>query len=277
MHDFHLSTFRRPSLLKRSLLLLAGTLALAVLGLASAQRADAQSSLGVTKYRNNNSGYRSQGNYRGHGHYRGATQTAPRATPFLQPAGLAGIRPQGFGRFEGGTPQQPAVVHPAPVAPGPRVIYLPVGVSINDYFPRSRTEPPVVVVQQAPPPPPQQPVVVMVPPPTPDTQPAPVVAPSTTPEPSRPAPPPKPKEPGLLTILIHPAEAEVFLDDRRLRDLDDTPRTLEAGVHVLEISHPDFPNERLVFGMGSAGNVEIEIDLRESKSGRRTRLRETSS
>ncbi len=287
MHDIHPSTLRRPSLFQRSFIALGAGFTLTVislgmaLSLGMADSADAQSSRGTQ-----NRGARTSHQARpqaapflqagslsgirpnGYGKFvsGGVRHARPQAAPFLQPAGLAGIRPNGT---LGGTTQQPVVVRP--IAPSPRVIYVPVGVSLDHYFPRTQRDP-VVIVQQAPPP---QPVVVMVPPTTPATPP-----PAAEPSRTQPAPAPKPavpKKPGLLTISILPAEAEIFLNDRRLRDLDNDPRSLDAGVHVLEISHPDFPDERLVFGMGSAGNVEIEIDLREAKSGRRTRLRETSS
>ena len=218
------------------------------------------------------------GRYRQHGRYRGANQPPPQQR-YLQPT-LSGIRPPNFGKFQNARPNAPNPgvtqrLNHAPVHPphGP-VVYVP----ISSYVPVQPQTQPVVVVQQPPPPPPQQPILVMVPP-----QPTPEVAPPPAPRPKPaavPQPPAKPKEPGVLRFAIQPSDATVYLDDRRLGNgeelLDADPMSFAAGVHVLEVSHPDHPDERLVFGLGSAGDLHIAVDLLESKPTRRTQLSKTT-
>lgn len=207
--------------------------------------------------------YRTQG-----GRYRGAQPV--RARGYLQPS-LSGIRPPGLGKFTFPQSQHPPASHRRPGAPvlTAPVVYVPIG-GYPLVQPQAQPQPQVIVVQQPPPPPPQ-PVVVMVPQPAP-----PAAATASPPRPAAPAAPPVPDEPGTLRFAVAPADAVIFLDDRRLgiaeRVNAAAPLALDAGVHVLEISHPDHADERIVFGLGSAAAMRIEVDLQQSRPSRRSRL-----
>lgn len=196
---------------------------------------------------------------------------------YLQPS-LSGIRPPGFGKFaRPDTPSHRGTYDPygVPVAPHTPVVYVPIGSYVTPLAPAQQ---PVIVVQAPAPQPPPQPVVVQVAAPEPIHVPRP--APAAV-EPREPLPPPAPKEPGKLRFTVSPGNAVVYLDDDRLGTAGElreaAPLVVEAGVHVLEIDHPDWSSERLVFAVGSAGDVRVEVDLAEPKASRRTRLREGSS
>lgn len=199
--------------------------------------------------------------YRTQGRYRGAERTAPRKQPYYQPS-LSGI-PQSY-------------LQSRPTARAPRVLSepgVPYVVPSYVYFePQQQPRERVIVVQQpAPQPPPQQPVVVVVPQPV--LQPAGGVPVAPAPEPAAPA---APRLPGTVRFAVEPADAIVYLNDRRIGTGADLKAAaaaeVSAGVHVLEVSHPDHTSERLVFGVDSDAMLEVMVDLAATKPSRRSRL-----
>lgn len=191
---------------------------------------------------------------------------------YLQPS-LSGIRPPGFGKF---TPSTTPTRHlHAPVVHHPQVVYVPLSTYTTPFVQTPQPQQPVIVVQAPPPQPAPQPVVVQVAPPPAPTPPVVVERPAP------PARPPEPREPGQIRFTVVPSDAVVYLNDDRVGTADElenaAPLVVDAGVHVLEISHPDWSAERLVFGVPSAGDLRVQVDLRETKASRRTRLREGNS
>lgn len=87
------------------------------------------------------------------------------------------------------------------------------------------------------------------------------------------APPPRTSnEPGNLTVLVEPAGAEIYLDDRKW-PAGGEPRPTLPGIHVLEVSHPEHGSERVVFAVEPETPAVVAIDLRETRPGRRTQVR----
>lgn len=102
--------------------------------------------------------------------------------------------------------------------------------------------------------------------------------------PRRAQPPPTPPAPRFeipqrFTLRVAPADAMIYLDDERLGRggeivplLEREPLHLEPGVHVLEVSHPDLPSQRLVFGIADEP-VSITVDLAADRPSRRALVR----
>lgn len=121
--------------------------------------------------------------------------------------------------------------------------------------------------------------IVVQPPPAPvasPPQPSPA-APRTTPLPAAPraAEPKPPQGPGGLRFEVQPADARVFLDDRLLGEgaaISGRAQALEldAGVYMLEVSHPDHRSERLFFGVYADREVRVEVDLTRADGRRRS-------
>lgn len=93
-----------------------------------------------------------------------------------------------------------------------------------------------------------------------------------------PAAPPTPKKASPVAFDIQPADAVAYLDDDRLGDGESLATlldglVLEPGVHVLEVSHPDYKTQRLVFGVGSGEPMEVVVDLAAKTPQRRSRVR----
>ncbi len=208
---------------------------------------------------------------------RAAPRTAPRATPrparyprrLVPPAGLgsaANVRP-GFyqqlnapRRHSGGgnvgvvpvyVYLQPALA-PAPVpapAPAPQPIYIV-----------SPSEAPAVPQPVAP-------------------QPAAPTPPVPAPEPVVAKPPtPRSTEPGAVEFSVHPADARVYLDDDYLGTgaeiaTIENGHSFAPGVHVLEVTHPEYRPQRLVFGVQSEEQTHVVIDLATDRVGRRSRIK----
>lgn len=85
-------------------------------------------------------------------------------------------------------------------------------------------------------------------------------------------------EAGQVFLSVHPSNAAVYLDDDLLGSGDtlaagQEPWVLDSGVHVLEVVHPQYPTQRLVFGMPSAGRLLIEFDLEGDRRGRKARVK----
>ncbi len=85
-------------------------------------------------------------------------------------------------------------------------------------------------------------------------------------------------EAGQVFLSVHPANAAVYLDDELLGSGDtlaagQEPLVLGSGVHVLEVVHPQYPTQRLMFGMPSAGRLLIEFDLEGDRRGRKARVK----
>ncbi|MEM8962818.1 MAG: hypothetical protein AAGD38_15140, partial [Acidobacteriota bacterium] len=128
------------------------------------------------------------------------------------------------------------------------------------------TTPQVVYVESAP----QPPVYVVIERPeeqsTVETAPPPVMAP---------LPPPDPAIDGAASFHIVPSDSKVYLDDRLLGTASELASKgrlpLDAGVHVLEISHPDYATERVIFGV-DGDHTTITVDLNETRPSRRLRL-----
>lgn len=103
------------------------------------------------------------------------------------------------------------------------------------------------------------------------------------PEPAPPAAPPAPPEPrstepGEVQFSVTPPDARVYLDDEYLgtgAELAALPkgRLYAPGVHVLEVTHPDYRPQRLVFGVSHKDPVHVLIDLATERFGRRSRIK----
>ena len=139
-------------------------------------------------------------------------------------------------------------------------------------------EAPQVDPRSIPAPAPPQPIYVVAPPaPAPAAQPAPAAAPAQPPAVPAPAPKPRSTEPGEVQFSIQPASAEIYLDDdylgtaAELASLD--TQRYPPGVHVLEVTHPDFRPQRLVFGVSSEDPTHVLIDLSVDRIGRRSRIK----
>ena len=94
-----------------------------------------------------------------------------------------------------------------------------------------------------------------------------------------PTPPaPRSTEPGEVKFSVLPADARVYFDDdylgtgAELAALEEPP-TFPPGVHVLEVTHPDYRSQRLVFGVSGSDPAHVLIDLSIDRVGRRTRVR----
>ena len=128
---------------------------------------------------------------------------------------------------------------------------------------------PIYIVNQQP-----APQVIQVPAPAPQASPAPEPSyepPPQTREPSR----PRSTEPQEISIRVEPADAEIYLDDELIGTgvtVESSLSSLAPGIYVLEISHPDFSPQRLVFGV-SSDPVSITIDLTADRPSRRARVK----
>ena len=129
---------------------------------------------------------------------------------------------------------------------------------------------PAPVYTEPPPAPAQQPQIYIV-------QPEPAAAPPAQAAPPPPAPEPRSTEPGEVKLSILPADSEIYLDDdylgtgAELAALD--AQMFAPGVHVLEVSHPDYRTQRLVFGVSSSDPTHVLIDLSIDRVGRRSRVK----
>lgn len=220
---------------------------------------------------------------------------APRQQPpsrLLPPAGLgsAANAPPGFYSRNLSVPEAGPAHHrgPAPAyVPYPYPIYvLPPELAVSPsqvIAPSAQDVQRISAPRYAPPeggrrmtlPPASQPVIVIQQPAAAPRQPA-----RTPPPPREPAPPPPPrsKEPAAVSFSIAPAEARVYLDDELLgtgTELNGSRQAmmLRPGVHVLEVEHPDYRLQRLVFGVQAEEPMEVAIDLTAERVGRRSRIR----
>lgn len=96
--------------------------------------------------------------------------------------------------------------------------------------------------------------------------------------PPAPQKPPTPKKASPVTFNIQPVDAVAYLDDDRLGSGESLAALLEGlvldpGVHVLEITHPQFKTQRLVFGVSSGEPMEVIVDLAAATPQRRSRVR----
>jgi hypothetical protein len=141
------------------------------------------------------------------------------------------------------------------------------GVSVPVLWPNVVVVPSEAAPREAPPAAPPQ-IFVIQPPP------APAPAPQEPALPPPAAPEPLPTEPVAVELVIRPADAEVYLDDRWLGTGSDltTPRMLRPGVYVLAVEHPDYGSQRLVFGVGGQGPLRAVMDLTAQRPGRRARV-----
>ena len=234
-----------------------------------------------------------QHNRRGPGASEGAARTT-RSVPgtfhqpnryLLPPAGLgsAANAPPGFYRQL----DSPRATH-RPRGGGRRApVYVPVPYVVY-------VEPPALAVSpvqyEAPPPRDIAPRYAETPPQAPAPQPVYIVQPSPSPAaapPVRQSAPresvsspaePKNRDPVEVRFSIRPAAASVYLDDEPIGTGDElmsreTAMRLRPGVHVLEVVHPEYPTQRLVFGASSADPIEVQIDLTTERAGRRSRIR----
>ena len=112
----------------------------------------------------------------------------------------------------------------------------------------------------------------------------PVIVPPAPAAPPAPAPvsaaPPAPRStaPGEVRFSVLPADSRVYLDDdylgtgAELAALEEAP-LFPPGVHVLEVTHPDYRPQRLVFGVSDSDPAHVLIDLSVDRVGRRTRIK----
>ena len=123
---------------------------------------------------------------------------------------------------------------------------------------------------------PVQPQIYVVTPPVVTAPPAPA-PPAPAPPPAAP-PAPRSTEPGEVKFSVLPADARVDLDDDSLGTGAELASLEEAsmfppGVHVLEVKHPDYRPQRLVFGVSDSDPAHVLIDLSIDEVGRRTRIK----
>lgn len=208
-----------------------------------------------------------------------STRPAPRPTPrpqarhprgparpgVLSPGGLgsaANVRP-GFYQQLNSPVQRGHGGHSVPIYIYPTYFpetYYPPAPAYSEPEPRDAPAPPPVYIV------------------TPPVIAAPVV--TAPPAPVAPPAPPVPRstEPGKVKFSVLPADARVYLDDDYLGTGADLAMVEQAslfppGVHVLEVTHPDFRPQRLVFGVSDTDPAHVLIDLSIDRVGRRTRVK----
>ena len=126
-----------------------------------------------------------------------------------------------------------------------------------------------------------QPIYIVTPPaavpaPVPQTPPY-QAAPAPVAEPA-PAPKPRSTEPGEVQFSVLPTDAKIYLDDdylgtgAELAALEDA-QPFAPGVHVLEVTHPDYRPQRVVFGVSSNDATHVLVDLAVDRVGRRSRIK----
>lgn len=86
-------------------------------------------------------------------------------------------------------------------------------------------------------------------------------------------------EPGRVHLRVEPPDASVYLDDDPLGTGEDIarleePLSLSSGVHVIEVLHPAYRPQRLVFGVPAAGELRVEIDLDGDHRGRKALVKD---
>ncbi|MEM7351417.1 MAG: hypothetical protein AAF657_11465 [Acidobacteriota bacterium] len=183
----------------------------------------------------------------------------------------ANVRPGFYQRLS--APVQRAPIPHAPVHTVPIYVYLD---------PPVYHQPPPVDPRSIPAPAPApQPIYVVAPPAPAPAQP--VAAPVPTPVTRPPAPTPaeapvRSTEPGEVLFSIRPATSKVYLDDDYLGTAAEIAalgpgQMFPPGVHVLEVTHPDFRPQRLVFGVSSEEPTHVLIDLSIDRVGRRSRIK----
>ena len=128
---------------------------------------------------------------------------------------------------------------------------------------------PIYVVQPQP-----APQVVHVPVPVQVPAPTTSLPPAATPPPVE-EPAQRPTVPQAIHLQVHPADAQVYLDDEPLGDADAAMASLaslDPGIYVLEVLHESYLSQRLVFGVTSAP-VSITIDLTVENARKRARVK----
>ena len=113
---------------------------------------------------------------------------------------------------------------------------------------------------------------------TPPVAAAPPVQTAATTQPAQPIQPPRSTDPGEIRFSVLPADARVYLDDEFLGTGAELAALEEAqlyppGVHVLEVTHPDYRSQRLVFGVSDSDPAHVLIDLSADRLSRRTRVK----
>lgn len=219
------------------------------------------------------SAYGDDGTVRSH-KTRAAYRNEPRVQPQLQypadnrrlvsPMGSAAGLPPGYYQSHLGYNGPPLEYAPI-LAPALPYVYY-----VNQPLfepPRAPEPQPVVVVNQItvnspPPPPPVERVVYR------------ERAPRAEPEAPR---APKPTTPQQVFFEISPADAQVKLDGRKLGTAADLgareePYELRPGVYILQVEHPTYKSQRLVFGV-SEELVRVEVDLTSDEPSSRARVR----
>ena len=78
-------------------------------------------------------------------------------------------------------------------------------------------------------------------------------------------------------MVVQPSDAVILLDDRRLgtaAELESFDHTLSLspGVYVLEVTHDQYPTQRLMFDVQPGKPVIVEVNLEAEENRQRTRL-----
>lgn len=245
--------------------------------LALPSEAEAQRSAG--KISSSSTRGTSTGQYRGHGRYRGATPPAQRQDTnrhLRSPMGSAANVGTGWYQLNLGQPQYDphdngyghGVPHYGGYSPG-YVVYVDTQGGEPQVYGHSEPSPQPVIVQPPP-------VYIIQPPaqapPQPTTSPPAAEPQWTPPEPES----PRPSEPQAVSFHIEPADARVFLDDDYLGTaaevLARSPLVLDPGVYLLAVSHPEFGDTRLFFGVDGIEPTAVGVDLTSDHPRRRTRV-----
>ncbi len=204
-----------------------------------------------------------------------ATSSRPAARPQVRRPrvglGAANVRPEFYRQLDAPRHQRGHGGGHSHAVPVPVYVY-PTYLPETFYPPASTYREPEP--REIPAPAPVQPVIYVV------TPPVVTAPPSAPPAPAPPAAPPKPRstDPGEVKFSVLPADARVYLDDDFLGTGAELAALEQAsmfppGVHVLEVTHPDYRSQRLVFGVSDSDPAHVLIDLSIDRAGRRTRVK----
>ncbi|MEO1083767.1 MAG: PEGA domain-containing protein, partial [Acidobacteriota bacterium] len=94
-------------------------------------------------------------------------------------------------------------------------------------------------------------------------------------EPRQPRQPERPRstDPQPVTIRVNPADAQVYVDGELMGAAADLASLdLRPGVYVVEVEHPEFGSQRLVFGVDDEP-LSVAVDLLADRPSRRSRVK----
>ena len=193
------------------------------------------------------------------------SQRSPDQRRMISPMGSAGGASPGYYQRNMSWTGPELLYGPVLPPSVPYVVYVE-----QPYYQRQPEPPPVVVVNN---------VTVNPPPPVVERVVERIVereSPARAEEPAAPRAP-KPTAPQPVVFSIQPTDALVKLDGRKLGTAAELgsladPFELKPGVYILQVEHPTYKSQRLVFGV-SAELVRVEVDLTSDDASLRARVR----